>query len=131
MQGTINDIAPIKDIRIKGNTKQWFDSNMIGLIRKRDQHKKKFLPTKLNVDYEYFKEQRNIVQREIKRKKVNYVKEQVKKNTNNPKQLSNLGVYAKFPISQTFVSGKITCYSSMKRKMPIPSLIFTETQLWI
>ena len=65
-QDTINDnITLIKDIRIKGNTKPWFDSNMIGLIRKRDKLKKKFSHKKLNVDDEYFKEQRNI-QREIK-----------------------------------------------------------------
>ena len=35
LQDTINDIAPIKDIHIKGNTKPWFDSNMIGITRKR------------------------------------------------------------------------------------------------
>ena len=58
LQDTINDRAPIKYIRIKGNTKPWLDGNMIGLIRKRD-----------------FKEQRNIVQRENKRNKGNYVKE--------------------------------------------------------
>ena len=40
LQDTINDIAPAKDIRIKGNTKPWFDSNMIGLIRKRDKLQK-------------------------------------------------------------------------------------------
>ena len=37
LQENINDIALIKYIRIKGNTKPWFDSNMIGLIRKRGQ----------------------------------------------------------------------------------------------
>ena len=58
LQDTINDTAPIKYIRLKGNTKPWLDGNMIGLIRKRD-----------------FKEQRNIVQRENKRNKGNYVKE--------------------------------------------------------
>ena len=96
LQNTINDIAPIKDIRIKGNTKPWFDSNMIGLVRKRDKLKKKFWHTKLHVDYENFKEQRNIVQKEIKRKRANNVKEQLQKNTNNPKELwkalKNLGM---------------------------------------
>ena len=29
LQDTINDIVPIKDICIKGNTKPWFGSNMI------------------------------------------------------------------------------------------------------
>ena len=37
LQDIINDIAPIKDIRIKGNTKPWLDSNIIGLIRKKEQ----------------------------------------------------------------------------------------------
>ena len=54
------------------------------------------LNTKLHVDYEYIKEQQNIVQREIKRKKANYVKEQLQKNSNNPKELwkalKNLGM---------------------------------------
>ena len=99
LQETINDMALIKDIRIKRNTKPWFDSNMIGLIRKRDKHKKKFLHTKLHVDYEDFKEQRNIVKREIKQKKENYVQEQLQKSTNNPKELwkalKNLGMPCK------------------------------------
>ena len=41
-QDTINDIAPTKYICVKGPTKPWFDSNMIGSIRKRDKPKKKF-----------------------------------------------------------------------------------------
>ena len=36
LKDTINDIAPIKDLCVKGNTKPWFDSN-IGLIRKREK----------------------------------------------------------------------------------------------
>ena len=75
LQDTINDIAPIKDIR--KNTKPWFDSNMIGLIREREKLKKRFLYTKLHVHYEYSKVQQNIVQKEIKRKKANYDKEQL------------------------------------------------------
>ena len=54
-----------------GSTKPWFDSNMIRFIRKMYKLKETFLHTKLHVDYEYFKEQRDIVQREIKRKKAN------------------------------------------------------------
>ena len=96
LQDTINHIAPIKDILIKGNTKPWFNSNMIGLIRKRGKLSKQFLNTKLHGDYKYFKEQGNIVQREIKQKKANYVREQLQQNTNNPKELwkapKNLGM---------------------------------------
>ena len=35
LQDAINDIAPIKNVR--KNTKPWFDSNMIGLIREREK----------------------------------------------------------------------------------------------
>ena len=42
LQDTMNDIAPIKDIRTKGNTKPWLDSNMIRLIRKRDKGTTKY-----------------------------------------------------------------------------------------
>ena len=57
---------------------------------------------KLHVDYEYFKEQQSVVQREIKQKKANYIKEQLQKNTNNLKELwkalKNLGIPCKvFP----------------------------------
>ena len=45
LQDTKNDIAPVNVIRIKGNTSPWFDSGMIGLIRKRD---KLFKKTKRN-----------------------------------------------------------------------------------
>ena len=92
LKDTINDIAPKINIHIKGNIKPWFDSNIIGLIRKRDKLKK--IHMKLPVDYEYFKEQRNIVQREIKQKKANYVKDRLQKNTNNPKEFLKALVYA-------------------------------------
>ena len=98
LQDTINDIASIKNIR--KNTKPWFDNNMIGLIREREKLKKRFLHTKLHVYYEYSEEKQNIVQREIKRKKANYDKEQLKKNTKNPKELwkalKNLGMQCKY-----------------------------------
>ena len=93
---TMNHIALIKDNHIKGNTKPWFGSNMIGLIRKRKTLLKNNLHTKLHLDYEYFKEQRNIHQREIQREKAKFVKEQLQKNANNSKELwkalKNLGM---------------------------------------
>ena len=90
---------------------------MVGLIGKRSKLKKTFLHTKLHVGYEIFKEQQNIVQREIIQKKANYVKKPLQKNTNSPKELwkplKNLGVSCKVSVSQRFVLEKITCYSSM------------------
>ena len=70
MRDPINDIAPTNEICVKGNTKPWFASHMIGLIKKKDKLKKKFLYTKLHVDYEYFKEQRiNIEKAKLNKRK--------------------------------------------------------------
>ena len=132
IQDPINDIAPTNDICVKGNTKPWFASNMIELIKKKDKLKKKFLYTKLHVDYEYFKEQRI----NIEKAKLNKRKQIVLRNNcrniltirkNFGKHLKTWVCHAKFLMSQRFVSDKITCYSSVKIKNPIPSMIFTAT----
>ena len=56
----------MKDIRVKGNSKPWFDGNIMEAIRLRDKLKERFLRTKLHVDHERFKEQRNSVQQHVK-----------------------------------------------------------------
>ena len=62
LQDIVNEIAPMEDIRVKGNSKPWFDSDIMEAIRVRDKLKERFLRTKLHVDHERFKEQRNSVQ---------------------------------------------------------------------
>ena len=42
LQETINEIAPIKDILIKGNTRSWFDSNIENQLEKGGNLKKGF-----------------------------------------------------------------------------------------
>ena len=77
----------MKDIRVKSNSKPWFDSDIREDIRVRDKLKKRFLKTKLHVDHERFKEQRNFVQQKIKNKKTNFVRNQLQKNIKKPKEL--------------------------------------------
>ena len=36
LSNTIDSLCPSKKVRIKGNTKAWFDSEVISLIKKRD-----------------------------------------------------------------------------------------------
>ena len=92
----VNEIASIKDIRVKGNSKSRFDSDIMKTIRVGDKLKKRFLITKLHVDYERFKEQRNSVRQKIKDKKTNFVRNQFLKNTKKPKELckvlNNIGL---------------------------------------
>ena len=105
LQEIVNKIAPMKDIRVKSNSKPWFDSDIREDIRVRDKLKKRFLKTKLHVDHERFKEQRNFVQQKIKNKKTNFVRNQLQKNTKKPKELwkvlKNIGLPSKAaPISK-------------------------------
>ena len=105
LQDIVNEIAPMKDIRVKGNSKPWFDSDIMEAIRVRDKLKERFLRTKLHVDHERFKEQRNSVQQKIKNKKTNFVRNQLQKNTKKPKELwkvlKNIGLpFKAVPISK-------------------------------
>ena len=80
----------MKDIRAKGNSKPWFNKDIMKTIRVRDKLKQRFLRTKLHVDHERFKEQRNSIQKKIKNKKTNFVRNQLQKNTKKPKELSKV-----------------------------------------
>ena len=87
----MNLVAPIKTVRIKNNTRKWFDGEIAEEIYKRDKLHKKFKLTKLHVDEDLYKEARNAVQNLIRKKKKAYFEEKLKANTANPKKtLGNL-----------------------------------------
>ena len=46
----IDSYCPSKRVRIKGNTKPWFDSEVISLVNKRDSCYKKCKVSKLETD---------------------------------------------------------------------------------
>ena len=54
LQDIVNEIAPMKDIQVKGNLKPWFDSHIMEAIKVRDKFKEIFLRTKVHVDHERF-----------------------------------------------------------------------------
>ena len=63
---------------------------MNGLIEKlsiRDKLFKKLKSSRLNIDWEIYKEARNEVQRTIKQKKKQYLEEELSDNTAKPKEL--------------------------------------------
>ena len=53
----LNEIAPIKEIRLKQRTEPWMTSNILDMIKERDSYLYKFRKSGLNDDYKYFKEQ--------------------------------------------------------------------------
>ena len=124
LQDIINDIAPLKDIPIKGNTKPWFDSNMIGLIRKRDKLKKRFNIRNCMLITNTFRNNRIMFKGRSNKRKQTMLR-------NNPKELwkalKNLDMPCQVSHQAKIWLRENNCYSSMKRKMPIPSKISTET----
>ena len=84
----LNEVAPIKQVRINIRTEPWMDSEILDLIRKRDKalsiSNKYRSNTTLRLE---FNELRNKVQREIKKAKSNFFKDKIEENKNNPKKL--------------------------------------------
>ena len=75
----------MKNILVKGISKPWFDSNIMKAVQVRGKVKEKFLRIKLHVVHKHFKEQRNLVQKKIKNKKLNFVRSPLEKSTNKSK----------------------------------------------
>ena len=83
----IDGIAPIKRVRVKGNTKEWFDEEIHNAIKIRDQTFSVFKRSKLKKDEICYKKSKNSVQSLIKRKKNHFVKAKLDENIAKPKEL--------------------------------------------
>ena len=83
----VNAIVPFMTVRVKKNTNEWFDGEIVDKIHTRGKLYKRFKLTKLHVDKEIYKEARNVVQNLIRRKKKAYFENKLKENTKNPKKL--------------------------------------------
>ena len=84
---TTDKIAPFKEIRVKGNSKPWFDGEVVEKLRVRDKMKKKASQTKLQVDYDNFKCSQKHAKKLVSKKKREYVKEQISANIAKPSKL--------------------------------------------
>ena len=69
LESVINVLGPVKTVRIKNNTREWFDGEIAEEIHKRDKQYKNFKLTKLHVDEDLYREARNAVQNLIQKKK--------------------------------------------------------------
>ena len=83
----VNKVAPIKTIRVKNNTNEWFDGQVAEKIATRDKLFRKFQKSKLSVDEILYKEARNTAQALIKDKKRKLLQEKLSKNLGKPKEL--------------------------------------------
>lgn len=86
--GVLDEITPIKQIRIKSRTEPWMCSNILDLIRQRDKALHISNKNKENEELRNnFNSLRNKVQRKIKKAKSSYFKNKIKENKKNPKEL--------------------------------------------
>ena len=83
----IDEIAPIKEIRVKNNSQDWFDAEINEEIERRDKSLAKFKKSRLHSDNESYKKARNKVQRMIKNKKKTFFTGKLNENIGKPKEL--------------------------------------------
>ena len=83
----VHNIAPLKTARIKNTSNEWFDREIAEKLSIRDKLFKKFKSSRLNIDWEIYKEARNDIQRTIKEKKKQYLEEKLSENIAKPKEL--------------------------------------------
>ena len=84
----INRVALLlKQIRIKGSSKPWFDGKIIERINIWDKLRKIFNKTKLQIDYDNFKSAQKQAKQIVKSKKCEYIKEKLKENIAKPSKL--------------------------------------------
>ena len=99
LMDVIDKIAPTKEIRIKGNSKAWFDSDIVERINIREKLKKKHNKSGLQIDFDNFKNAQRQAKQISKSNKCDFVKEQLKENIAKPsklwKVLKSLGLSSK------------------------------------
>ena len=83
----LDEIAPLKKIRVKQNTEIWMNSFILDLIRKRDMFIQKFATTGKTEYKALYTSYKNKVNYEKKKAKSTYYKETIISNKKNPKQL--------------------------------------------
>ena len=96
----LDEVAPIKHVRIKTRTEPWINSMILQLIWKRDQLLHESNKDKDNKELrKEFNIIRNKVQREIRIAKTNYFKDKIEENKGNTKglwsQLKSIGYSSK------------------------------------
>ena len=95
----VDKIAPFKDLRVKNNTRDWFDDEVTEAIQLREKRLKHFKSTKLCVDEELYKEAKYHVMKLIKEKErqfyTNKLKENISKSKELWKALKSLGLPSK------------------------------------
>ena len=83
----VDKLAPLKQIRVKSNSKPWFDGEILERMWVRDKLRKKYTKSGLQIDFDMFKNAQKQARQFTKIKKCEYIKEQLKANIAKPSKL--------------------------------------------
>ena len=88
LHGVIDIVAPMRDVKVKRKTEPWFNGDILAGIRQRDALLRRFRKdrSKTQVYAEYCRV-RNRVQRDVKKAKEYYFRNQIERNRNNSSKL--------------------------------------------
>ena len=83
----IDQMAPMKEIRVRNNSQDWFDAEIQEQIETREKLLAKFKMSRKSTDHENYKKARNKVQYLINDKKKSFVVGKLNENIGKPKKL--------------------------------------------
>ena len=84
---TIDNVAPVKEIRIKNNTQDWFNNEVAEAIKTREKYLKKFKKSNLQIDYNFYIETKYNTQKLIKQNKIEFFNTKLAENIGKLKEL--------------------------------------------
>jgi len=82
-----DEVAPFRKIRVKNNTAEWFDDEILQKIITRDKLHRKYKISRLEGDGIQFRLARNKVHTLVNKKKENFIKNSITKNKQDSKKL--------------------------------------------
>ena len=83
----IDEISPVKEVRIKCRTEPWMNDNIFLDIRQRDRYLRLYKKNRNKEMYSEYCKLRNKVQRDVKKAKAEYFRNKIEENKGNPKKL--------------------------------------------
>ena len=87
LSSVINNIAPMREVRVKQGSPEWFDGEILEKIKLRNKLLRKYKKSRLQIDRNFFTEARNSVQKLIREKKKSFFEEKLKENVGKPREL--------------------------------------------
>ena len=84
-----DNVAPCNTKRVKGNTQNWFDGEVLEKLRSRDKLFKAFKKTRLHINKQLYKKAKYDAQKLIAAKKQTFFDEKLSEKVGKPKKLWN------------------------------------------